>query len=138
MEEKRKVSVLVPYKVKNHSVSVFLQKRAEDASRAPGLFGFFGGGAENVETPEETLLREAKEELGFVPQGFRYFSTYNLSNAILSLFVILVDDNFEKQIRILEGDYGKWFDKDDFTREKDSITGFLPILDELYEKLNKF
>lgn len=135
MEKKRKVSVLVPYKVKDGLVSVFLQKRAKDAPRAPGLFGFFGGGAENAETPEETVIREIKEELSFIPSGLRLFSTYELSEIILSLFVVLVDDDFEERIRITEGDYGRWFSKDDFIREKESITGHLVILDELYEKL---
>ncbi|MFH1111576.1 MAG: NUDIX domain-containing protein [Patescibacteria group bacterium] len=136
MEDKRKVSVLVPFRVKGDLVSVFLQRRVKNALRAPGLFGFFGGEAKNAETPEETLLREAKEELGFVPYGFRYFSTYDLSNTILTLFVILVDDDFEKRIQVLEGDYGRWFSKDDFIREKKSIMGHLPILDELYKKLS--
>ena len=31
--------------------------------RLPNYFGFWGGGTENNETPEEALLREIKEEL---------------------------------------------------------------------------
>jgi 8-oxo-dGTP pyrophosphatase MutT (NUDIX family) len=50
---KRKTSVLVPYKIKNDSVFIFLQKRSKDAQVAPGLFGFFGGGAEDGESQKK-------------------------------------------------------------------------------------
>lgn len=134
-EAKRKISSLAPYKIENDSVFIFLQKRSKDASRYPGLFGFFGGGAEENETPEETLSREIKEELNFIPQNLKHFGKYELPVTIMDLFVTKVDDDFEKEIEISEGEYGKWFSEDDFEKERQFITGDLRILEELYEKL---
>jgi len=135
MENKRKISSLAPYKNENGAIFIFLQKRAKDAKVAPGFFGFFGGGSKEEETPEEALLREIKEELDFVPKDFNHFGRYDLPEIIMDLFVVKVNDSFEKQIKILEGEYGKWFGEKDFLKEKDYITGNLEILEELYQKL---
>jgi 8-oxo-dGTP diphosphatase len=137
-KNKRRISSLAPYKIENNSVFVFLQKRAKDASRYPGLFGFFGGGTEENETPEETLLREIKEELDFIPKNLKHFGKYDLPVTIMDLFVVKVDNNFENEIKISEGEYGKWFSKEDFEKERRFITGDLKILEELYEKLPKY
>jgi 8-oxo-dGTP pyrophosphatase MutT (NUDIX family) len=134
---KRKVSVLVPYKKENGMIYVFLQKRSDDAEREPGLFGFFGGGADNDETPEEALLREVKEELDFVPDNFEHFGTYYLPKTVVDVFTTEVGSNFEEEITVLEGDYGQWFNRDDFEKERHLITGDLKILEELYNKLSK-
>ncbi|MDD4531187.1 MAG: NUDIX domain-containing protein [Candidatus Pacebacteria bacterium] len=134
-ETKRKISSLAPYKVKDGSAFIFLQKRSKDASRYPGLFGFFGGGAEENETPEEALFREIKEELDFIPKNLKHFGEYDLPVALMDLFVSKVNDDFEKEITVSEGEYGKWFNEEDFEKERDFITGDLTILEELYEKL---
>jgi len=134
-EGKRKVSVLVPYKKENGLIYVFLQKRSENAEREPGMFGFFGGGADDNETSEETLLREIKEELDFVLDEFNHFGIYYLPKTVVDVFTIEVNNNFENEITVLEGDYGKWFSEEEFERERNLITGDLRILEELYEKL---
>jgi 8-oxo-dGTP pyrophosphatase MutT (NUDIX family) len=136
-ENKRKVSVLAPYKKENGLVHIFLQKRSDDAEREPGMFGFFGGGADGNENSEEALLREIKEELDIVLERFNHFGTYYLPKTVVDVFVTEVGNNFEKEIKILEGDYGKWFTEEDFERERDIITGDLRILEELYGKLSK-
>lgn len=133
--EKRKISAIAPYKIENDKIFIFLQKRDKNAKRHPGLFGFFGGGKENNETPKETLLREVKEELDFVPDNINYFGKYILPRTIVDMFTTKVGSNFENEIKILEGEYGKWFTKNDFENERDSITGDLKILEELYKKL---
>ncbi len=135
MEEKRKISSIVPYKIENDTVFVFLQKRSDNANRYPGLFGFFGGGKEEGETPEETLLRETKEELDYTPDNLNHFGTYELPVTIVDVFTTKVDNDFEKNIKVLEGDYGQWFSETDFESNRDSITGDLRILEELYQKL---
>jgi mutator protein MutT len=138
MEEKRIISCLALYKTKGNTVHIFLQKRADDAERAPGLFGFWGGGAEGNETPEETMLREIKEELDYAPKDYELFGLYELPQAIMSLFVEKVNDDFEKHIKISNKESGKWFSKDDYLKEKDLIVGDLAVLEELYEKLGDF
>ncbi|MDD2757411.1 MAG: NUDIX hydrolase [Candidatus Pacebacteria bacterium] len=135
LEEKRKISAIVPYKIENNTVFVFLQKRSNDAKRYPGLFGFFGGGAEGTENPEEVLLRETKEELDYIPDNLNHFGKYELPVTVVDIFTTRVDNNFEKKIKILEGDYGRWFNEKDFEDSRSLITGDLKILEDLYKKL---
>lgn len=137
MENKRKVSVLVPYKREKELVYIFLQKRSDNAEREPGMFGFFGGGADDNENPEEVLLREVKEELNYDLKEFNHFGTYYLPKTVVDVFITEVDNNFENEITVLEGDYGKWFNEQDFERERHIITGDLRILEELYKNLSK-
>lgn len=132
---KRKISSLSPYKIENGVVYIYLQKRGKDAAREPGLFGFFGGGTEENETPEETLLREIKKEINIDLKNFEHFNFYDLPKTQMDLYVLKTDNNFENEIKILDGDGGKWFSEKDYRNEKDFITGDLKILDELYAKL---
>jgi len=134
-EIKREVSVLAPYKKKDGQVYIFLQKRSKDVERYPGYFGFFGGGVEEGETIEEALLREIKEELDIVLDRFEYFDKYYLPKTIVDVFTTEVGDNFENEITVLEGDYGQWFNEDDFETQREIITGNLKILEDLYAKL---
>lgn len=129
------MSVLAPYKIKEKEILIFLQKRSENDSRDPGLFGFFGGRAEGNENPEEALYRETKEELDFAPKNLIHFGHYILPKTIVDLFITKVDDNFEKEIRILEGDYGKWFNYDNFSKENNFTTVEIKMLEDLYNKL---
>jgi mutator protein MutT len=142
--EKRRVSVLVPYKIENNSVYLFMQRRAKDHARGGNMFGFFGGGIQELETPEEALMRESKEELNIIPKNFYLFKKYDLpattyfSESELYLFALPVDENFEKSIKILlsEGQYGVWFSKEDYLKNKELIAGNLFIMDELYNQLS--
>jgi 8-oxo-dGTP diphosphatase len=134
-EIKREVSVLAPYKKKEGQIYIFLQKRSDDALREPGKFGFFGGGVEENETIEEALLREIKEELDIVLEKFSHFGKYHLPKTIVDVFTTEVGDNFENEITVLEGDYGQWFNREDFEKQREIITGNLKILEDLYDKL---
>jgi len=49
----------------NKEGKFLLQHRSEHIERWPGYWGFFGGGIEEGETPEEGLRREIQEELGY-------------------------------------------------------------------------
>ena len=48
---------------------LLLQRRTDDAPRAAGMLGLFGGGRESAECLDETLLRELQEELGWAPEA---------------------------------------------------------------------
>lgn len=142
--DKRRVSVLVPYKTIDGVVYLFMQKRAKDHKRGGDMFGFFGGGIQESETPEEALFRESKEELGIIPENFHLFKKYDLSAtkyfspAELYLFVMPIDDGFEKGITISsEGQYAKWFSREEYLQNKESIAGTLSIMDELYDVLEE-
>lgn len=121
MEDRRKISILVPYILEGEKVRVFLQKRTKDARVLPDHFGFFGGGAEGDENPEEALLRETKEELDFVPENFVHFKKYQFDRSIKDIFLLKVNDDFESKIRVLEGQYGKWFFEQEALNEEKFI-----------------
>lgn len=127
----RRASLLIPYLHKDNNILVYLQRRADNAERHPGYFGLFGGGAEENETSEEALKREIKEELNFIPENYKYLGRYDSERSRKDVFTLEVTENFEKQITILEGDYGKWFSKDDLDKEK-IIESDRLILKEFY------
>lgn len=56
------VVILIPFDSQRR---ILLQQRTDDAPYMPGMWGFFGGGIEKGETPEEAVKREALEELNF-------------------------------------------------------------------------
>lgn len=135
MDNKRKISILIPYAIKDGNVLVFLQRRDKDAKRLPDYFGFFGGGAENDETPEETIHREIKEELDFTSTEFKYFKKYEFEGSIKDVFTLEVGNDFESTVTILEGQYGKWFSKEDIANEPKLIEDDKLVLREFYESL---
>jgi len=142
--EKRKVSVLVPYKMINGLAYLFMQKRAKNHERGGNMFGFFGGGVQETETPAQALVRESKEELNIIPENFRLFKVYDLpatkyfSSAELHLFLLLVNNDFERSVTVSsEGQYAKWFSRECYLQNKESIAGTLSIMDEIYNALEK-
>ena len=62
-------SVIILY---NEEGKMLLEHRADTRKRWPSVWALFGGRPDEGETPEETVRREAKEELG-----------YTLSNPVL-------------------------------------------------------
>lgn len=135
MENKREVSILIPYKLKNSEVLVYLQKRDKNASRLPDFFGIFGGGIEGGESVEEALKREIKEELDLNIEGYDYLGRYEFDGNIKNVFKIKVDENFESTITILEGEYGKWFSKNEVANEPKFIEEDKKVLLDFFSTL---
>ena len=71
----RSVSILLLY---NSKGEVLLQHRDLKAQYYPGYWGFFGGGIEANETPEEAIKREAKEELQLKLDNIKLFKRYEI------------------------------------------------------------
>jgi len=115
--DKRICSILIPYKTSEAGILVFLQKRAEDAVRHPDDFGFFGGGMEPGESPEQVLEREIWEELNFKPTGYNFLGVYESDHTIRHVYSLKVDDDFESKIQINEGQYGKFFTEKEYQSE---------------------
>ncbi len=137
MEGKRKISILIPYISTGNDILAYLQKRSKDAKRLPDYFGFFGGGAEGDENPEQTLRREMKEEINFVPEGFIHFKKYEFDQSVKDIYILEVDDNFGDKITVLEGEYGKWFTEQEAINEPKLIDEDKLVLTEVYEFLRK-
>lgn len=135
MKTKRNISILVPYRRNKENVLVYLQKRSKDAKRLPDYFGFFGGGIENGETAEQGLKREMEEEIGFIPEGYEYFKTYEFPRSIKNIYLLEVDDSFEEQVTILEGEYGKWFSETESLSEKKLIDEDKLVLKDVFQKV---
>ena len=135
MGNKRKISSLIPYKTKDNEIFVYMQKRAKDAKGLPDLFGFFGGGAEGNENPNEVLRREIKEELNFILESFTHFKKYEFNDSIQDAFSLEVGDNFDKEVTVLEGDYGKWFSEKEVLSEPKFVEDDRFVLKEFYEFL---
>ena len=131
MNEKRTTAHIIPYISKGGSFLFFLQKRSNDAERAPGGFTIFGGGVEKGETPEKAMLRESKEELNFIPINYFYVGQYSDDYSISHYYAVEVQDNFEAIIKIGEGDYGKFFSEEEIKNESKFSNNNKKILSDL-------
>lgn len=126
---------MIPYKVKEGKIFVYLQKRSKYAKRLPDYFGFFGGGIERGESPDQALTREIKEEMNFIPEDYEMLGKYESPTSIKYVFILKVDENFEEEIKILEGQYGKYFTEDEVRKESKLTESDKIVLRDLYKKL---
>jgi len=133
--DKRQVAIFIPYRQKDGDVFVFLQKRSKDAKRIPDYFGFFGGGLDGEETPEQALAREIKEELSYQPVNYFLLGCYDFPRKYAYVFCQEVGDNFENEIEVLEGQYGKWFNEAEAMAEQMLIDEDKIVLQDFFEKV---
>jgi mutator protein MutT len=113
----RRSSQFIPYRFINGQWLLFVQKRTKDALFAPDMFGIFGGQLEDGESPETALFREVREELDYQPRSVRLFRKYEHSDWEEHVFVSEVDENFENEIRVLEGQYGRFLNEAELQAE---------------------
>jgi len=138
MENKRKASVLIPYKIENNKIFIFLQKRDGNAKILPNCFSFFGGGIEKNESPEDALKREIKEELNLSLKNYQILGIYHPTlnePTLLNVYFTKVKNNFEDEITINEGEYGKFFSKKEAISEPTLINKNKIIIKDLYKLL---
>jgi 8-oxo-dGTP pyrophosphatase MutT (NUDIX family) len=75
------------------------------------MFSMFGGGIEEGESPEAALFREVREELDYHPRDVIFFRRYEYSDYELNVFLSKVDECFESEITVLEGEYGTFLNE---------------------------
>src|SRR5712671_5428225 len=114
----RRTSQFIPYRFINGQCVLFVQKRSKDAPLAADMFGIFGGGIEDGESPETALFREVREELDYQPRNVRLFRKYEYIDRELNVFVSEVDEHFEDEIDVLEGQYGRFLNECELQAEK--------------------
>ena len=113
-----------------------LQHRTSDAPKFPGRYGFFGGEAEEKETPEMAVKRECYEEI-----------EYELKNPKLLLNTIINDEygkrnvhvflekyDPEKKLVLNEGCAMKWATKEE-VRNLKIVDYQVDILKDMYNKI---
>ena len=83
------------------------------------------------------LEREIQEELGFAVKGYTFLGHYSFIDQMANAYFLKVSDNFEKEITIMEGDYGKFFSEDEVISEPMLIESDKKILKDLYQCLKK-
>jgi len=138
MREKRTTAHIIPYISKGGNYFFFLQKRSDDAERAPGVFTIWGGGVEKDETSEEAMLRESKEELDFTPNNYFYVGEYSDNYSISNYYAVEIQDDFEKNIKIGEGDYGQFFSEEELKNESKLSENNKEILSDLIKQIRNY
>ena len=140
MEAKREVSTLLPYYIQDGQVFVYLQKRYSGARILPGYFSFFGGKLEPGESVAQALEREIKEELGITLKEYTLLGTYESgvsSQVLIHVHFAKVNSDFEKEVIVMEGEYGKFFSPEQVLDEPLLIDSDKNIIKELYQLVNK-
>ena len=133
--EKRETADLIPYKIVDATIFVFLQKRDGNAKVLPNMFSFFGGKLEPGETHEQAMIREIKEELNFTPTQYKFLGTYNSSvnkNFFMHMYYEQVEDNFEDIITVSEGECGKFLSEEEALDEPMLIESDKKILEDFF------
>ncbi len=111
--------MLIPYRLEDNNLYVFLQRRSNDAPRNPNILGGFGGGLEGEENNEEALLREMQEELEYKPKKYSLLGVFETDHSISNYYTEEVDKNFEKSIKVNEGKSGEWHNAKDVIGRND-------------------
>jgi mutator protein MutT len=102
-------------------------------ARLPGYFGFWGGGLEEGETFEQGLIREVKEELGvYIKESeVEFFSHYEFLRTKINAYIYYPKEEWEKNIKIGEGEYGKWFTPEEIFSSENIILQDKGIINDL-------
>ncbi len=132
-ESKRQSIVLIPVLFSKGDVFVCLQRRDRNIEYRPNCFGFWGGGVKTGEEPEESLKREIKQELDFLPSGYTFLGTYEGIHDFRYIYTLKVNEEFEKEVSILEGQYGKYFTEEEIVKESLLTDEHKTILRDTFE-----
>ncbi|MEI6345837.1 MAG: tRNA (adenosine(37)-N6)-threonylcarbamoyltransferase complex transferase subunit TsaD [bacterium] len=126
---------LIPYFLsdQNNERYAFVQRRSKDARRNPDVFGLFGGGIEAGETPEQGLHREILEELNIdlelpaFKEALTTLGTYDYADSFGKVraheYTLLVTPDFEKQVKIGEGQYGIFMSESEIRASGEFLEG---------------
>ena len=109
--------------LENPNGELLLYKRDNKPSIPfPGYWDLIGGHVELGETPEEALVREIKEELGIEIRDYTFFREYlcvdgDVRSNIKYIYMGKIDIPIDK-ITLLEGDYPRYFSREEIPKVK--------------------
>ncbi len=101
----RDVSVILLF---DSEGKVLLQQRGLDAKRAPGKWGFFGGGIEEGETEYDAILRECIEETNYKLSNPKFLHSECI-NGVDTLYIFSEKYDNKQEIVLGEGQDFAWF-----------------------------
>ncbi|MFC1612341.1 NUDIX domain-containing protein [Patescibacteria group bacterium] len=104
----RNIAVIILY---DKDKNILLQHRSEDAKRLPGYWAFFGGGIDENETPEQTVRREAMEELGYKLNNPKLIMTqcFVWKKDKNTKYVFMEEYNGDRELTLGEGQGMSWY-----------------------------
>ncbi len=130
----RQVSSFIPFKKEGDRLKVYLQKRSPNAERIPNYYGFWGGGLEGSETPEEALIREVREEIGIdisIPE-VQLFNVYKFyKGSTKNIFLFEPKAGWEDTIKVSDDESGEWFYTEDALERSDIILEDKVVINDL-------
>lgn len=105
----------------------------------PNHFGFWGGGVESGETPEQGLIREVKEELGIDLDinSVELFNRYEFLGSIKNIYLLYPEEGWEASHIIGEGEFGQWFTVEEVFDRADIIYEDKVIINDLEREILK-
>jgi len=130
-------SAYVPYRKRaDGTIEIYLQRRDLHVA-SPNALGFFGGGVETSETPDQTLMREVQEELELTPSQPICLGAFKdgVPERIVLMYVEPVRDDFEDQVTIHEGQYGRFVSRAELESEEKVAAGLHSLYARLFERL---
>jgi 8-oxo-dGTP diphosphatase len=98
----------------------------------PNMWDLPGGTVEPGETPEQTIIREMKEEIDLDLEEFSLFSVTEFSDRIEYTFWKEIDLDIEKLI-LTEGQLVKWFSEDEI-KKTELAFGFNGVVENFYKE----
>lgn len=132
--KKRKTAFVLFYE----GDKIILQDR-KSYSKFGEEYGFFGGGIEEGESPEEALKREIKEELNTEIKDYEFFKHDVISakeiNGEIERFVFIAPMPDIRKLNVKEGKIIIMNFEDSFNLKM--VSGDVELLKEIYKKLKK-
>lgn len=83
------------------------------------------------------MKREIQEEMSFTQDVYEFLGRYDFSDWSANVYFLEVDDDFERKVKIMEGEYGKFFSEDEVSKEPMMIKEDKDVLENLYQLLHK-